>query len=167
MRLSFSINAAAEKFQNVIGSAISDIPNVKNISDDVIIYRVNVRERDKALHGVLARFQELNLTLHKNKCRFDMPRIEFFGIVFSGQGMSADPAKIEAIKRADAPTSVSDVCSAVYLQWRTMFLVSSATMQILLLPYVIKHVWRQHGCHVFSCSAEIFIHTCSTEVFPA
>ena len=35
-RLSFGINTAAEKFQNVIASAISDIPNVKNISDDVI-----------------------------------------------------------------------------------------------------------------------------------
>ena len=35
--LSFGINAAAEKFQNVIASAISDIPNVKNISDDVIM----------------------------------------------------------------------------------------------------------------------------------
>ena len=29
-RLSFGINTAAEKFQNVIASAISDIPNVKN-----------------------------------------------------------------------------------------------------------------------------------------
>lgn len=38
----FGINAAAEKFQNVIASAIRDLPNVKNISDDVIIYGVNV-----------------------------------------------------------------------------------------------------------------------------
>ena len=30
-RLSFGINAAAEKFQNVISSAFSDIPVVKNI----------------------------------------------------------------------------------------------------------------------------------------
>ena len=29
-------------------------------------------------------------------------------MVLSGQGMSADPAEIKAIKRADAPTSVSD-----------------------------------------------------------
>ena len=64
-RLSFGINAAAEKFQNVIASAIGDIPNVKNISDDVIIYGVNMQEHEKALHTVLARFQELNLTLRK------------------------------------------------------------------------------------------------------
>ena len=72
-RLSFGINAAAEKFQNVIASALSDIPNVKNISDDVIIYGVNVQEHDKALHAVLTRFQELNLTLRKDKCHFYMP----------------------------------------------------------------------------------------------
>ena len=37
-RLSFGVNAAAEKFQDAIATASSDIPNVKNISDDVIIY---------------------------------------------------------------------------------------------------------------------------------
>ena len=112
-RLRFGSNAAAEKFQNAIASAISGIPNVKSIRDDVIIYRVNVQDHDKALNAVLASFQELNLTLHKRMCQFCMPRIVFFGMVFSGQGMSADPAncKIEAIKRANAPTSVSDVRS--------------------------------------------------------
>jgi len=40
-----------------------------------------------------------------------MPHIEFFGMVFSADGMSADPARVEAIKQAEAPTSVSDVCS--------------------------------------------------------
>ena len=38
-RLSFDINAAAEKFQQVIQTAFSDLPNCKNISDDIIIYR--------------------------------------------------------------------------------------------------------------------------------
>ena len=110
-RLSFGINAAAEKFQYVIATAINDIPNVKNISDDIVIFGKNVEEHDKALHAVLNRFQELNLTLRKDKCQFYMPRIEFFGMVFSGKGMSPDPAKIEAVKQAEAPTSVSEVRS--------------------------------------------------------
>jgi len=110
-RLSFGVNAAAEKFQDVIATAISDIPNVKNISDDVIIYGVNTEEHDKTLHAVLTRFKDLNLTLKKEKCQFYMPRIEFFGMVFSADGMSPDPAKVEAIKQAEAPTSVTDVRS--------------------------------------------------------
>ena len=110
-RLSFGVNAAAEKFQDVIATAISDIPNVKNISDDVIIYGVNTEEHDKTLHAVLTRFEDLNLTLKKEKCQFYMPRIEFFGMVFSADGMSPDPAKVEAIKQAEASTSVTDVRS--------------------------------------------------------
>ena len=94
----------------MIASAISDIPNVKNISD-VIICGVNVQEHDKA--PVLTRFQELNLTLRKDKCHFYIPQIEFFGMVISAQGMSPDPAKVKAIKQADPPTSVSDVRSLV------------------------------------------------------
>lgn len=105
------MNAAAEKFQDVIVTAISDIPNVKNISDDVIIYGVNTEEHDKTLHAVLTLFKELNLTLKKEKCQFYMPRIEFFDMVFSADGMSPDPAKMEALKQAEAPTSVSDVRS--------------------------------------------------------
>ena len=110
-RLSFGINAAAEKFQDVISTAISDIPNSKNISDDIIIYGVNREEHDKALHAVLNRFSELNLTLNKAKCKFYMPSIEFFGMVFSAQGISPDPAKVEAVKKANPPSSVSEVRS--------------------------------------------------------
>ena len=51
------------------------------------------------------------MTLKKEKCQFYMPRIEFFGMVFSADGMSPDPAKVEVIKQAEAPTSVSDVRS--------------------------------------------------------
>ena len=105
------MNAAAEKFQDVIATAISDIPNAKNISNDVIIYGVNTEEHDKTLHAVLTRCKELNLTLKKEKCQFYMPRIEFFGMVFSADGMLPDPAKVEAIKQAEAPTSVSDARS--------------------------------------------------------
>ena len=36
-------------------------------------------------------------------------------MVFSGQGMSPDPAKIEAIQKTDAPISVSDVHSLLGL----------------------------------------------------
>lgn len=67
-RLSFGFNAAAEKFQHVISTAISVIPNSKNtIRDDIIIYGVNREEHDKALHALRNRFNELNLTLNKAK----------------------------------------------------------------------------------------------------
>ena len=99
-RLIFGINAAAEMFQDVIASAISEIPSGKKVSDDVIIYGVN-RKEHKTLYAVLTRDKKLNLSLRKD--------INFFGLVFSGRGMSPDPAKIEAIQKADPLSSVNDV----------------------------------------------------------
>ena len=112
-RLSFGVNAAAEKIQDVIASAISDIPNVKNISDDVILYGVNTQGHDKTLDVVLIRFKKLNLSPPKDKGRFYMPRIKVFGMVFNGQAMSSDFANIETIQKADVRSSVSDVLSVL------------------------------------------------------
>ena len=54
----------------MIVSAISDIPNVKNISDDAIICGVNAQEHDQA--PMLTRFQELNFTLRKDNSVSDV-----------------------------------------------------------------------------------------------
>ena len=89
-------------FQYVIASAISDIPDGKKISDDVIIYGVN-RKEHKTLHAVLTRDKKLNLSLRKD--------INFFGLVFSGRGMSPNPAKMETTQKADPLSSVIDVRS--------------------------------------------------------
>ena len=106
------MNAAAEKFQDAIATAISDIPNVKNISNDVIIYGVNTEEHDKTLHTVLTCFKELNLTLKKEKCQFYMPHIEFFSMLFSADGMSPNPAKVkQSSKQKYLPQWSSDVRS--------------------------------------------------------
>ena len=65
---SFGINATAEKFQDVIAIAVSDIPNVKRISDDLIVLGKNKGEHDTALHKLLNRLVEYNLTLNRSKC---------------------------------------------------------------------------------------------------
>ena len=96
-RLGFGINAAAEKFQQMIQTAISDLPNSKTISDDIIIFGRNRQEHDVALHKLLQRLQSLGLTLNKEKCQFHLPRVMFFGWVFSSEGIKPDPTKVYAI----------------------------------------------------------------------
>lgn len=114
-RLSFGINAAAEKFQDVIASAISDIPNTKNISDDIICYGRSPEEHDKALHKLLQRCSDLNLTLNKAKCQFYMSEITFYGWVFSKGGLKPDPAKVKSIFNMKTPTNVSECRSLLGL----------------------------------------------------
>ena len=110
-RLNFGTNSASEIFQKVIHDQIHDIPGALNISDDVIIYGKSQKEHDAALHAVCQRFTEIGLTLNKEKCLFNQNKLIFFGLVFSCDGISADPAKVSAIKNAPAPRCVKDVRS--------------------------------------------------------
>ena len=52
-----------------------------------------------------------DLTLNKNKCEYRKKKLEFFGYVFSDEGMSPDPNKIKDILQLNAPTSTSEVRS--------------------------------------------------------
>ena len=95
----------------VINELIRDIPEALNISDDVIVFGKTQAEHDAALQAVFRKFAEVNLTLNKKKCEFNKKSITFFGFVFSGQGISPDPKKVEAIKNAKPPTTTSGVRS--------------------------------------------------------
>ena len=53
------------------------------------------------------RFATGGLTLNKEKCEFNKEKLTFFGFVFSKNGISPDPVKVEAIKNAQAPTTQS------------------------------------------------------------
>lgn len=107
-RLSFGINAAAEKFQNVISTAIGDIPNIKNISDNILEYGKDVEEHDRALYKLLQRCMDLNLTLNKGKCEFYTSEVTFYGWVFTAEGMKPDPCKVESILKLAIPVNVSE-----------------------------------------------------------
>ena len=102
-RLIFSISSAAEKFQAIIRDSLDELQGVKNISDDIIIYGKDQAEHDLRLRKVFERLREKNITLNKGKCEFNRDKVEFFGYVFSKDGISADPKKINGIKNAEPP----------------------------------------------------------------
>ena len=110
-RLNFGTSSASEIFQKEIQSLLANIPGSLNISDDVIVFGHTQAEHDEALEAVYRKFSDVNLTLHKKKCEFNKPSISFFGFVFSDQGISPDPKKVEAIYNASPPTTASGVRS--------------------------------------------------------
>ena len=111
VRLNFGTNSASEIFQNIISEQIRDIPGSLNISDDVIVFGKSQADHDKALKAVFQKFAEVNLTLNKSKCAFNKSSLSFFGFVFSKDGISPDPRKVEAIHSMDRPSSVHEIRS--------------------------------------------------------
>lgn len=110
-RLNFGISSASEIFQETIKNVIQDIDNVKNISDDILVYGKNQREHDIALEKVFDRLNEKGLTVNKQKCELNKTKITFFGVVFGEDGVSPDPTKVSAIKEASIPENINELRS--------------------------------------------------------
>ena len=55
----------------------------------------------------LRRLQDMNVTLHREKCKFARSQVPILGHIIDGDGIHADPEKVRAI--TDVPSTISDL----------------------------------------------------------
>jgi hypothetical protein len=79
--------------------------------DDILIYSRMMEEHDEHLRLVLQCLREHKLYGKLSKCSFYQSRIHYLGNVISGEGITMDPAKVEASMEWPAPTNVTEVRS--------------------------------------------------------
>ena len=115
-KLNFGTCSTGEIFQHIIHKQIHDIPNVRNISKDVIVFGTTQAEHDYTLRAVFQRFSDKGLTLNGAKCKCNQDQLTCFGFVVSGDGISPDPLTVDAIQNAPPPSTVKDVRSFVGLE---------------------------------------------------
>ena len=131
-RLNFGICSAAEIFQETIKNVIRDIPGTKNISDDIIIYGKGDKAQenhDKALEATLQHIHDVGLTLNWEKCEFNKPSIDFFGLVFCGDGVTTDAKTCEAIDDVSPPTNATETRSILgMITYYSRFVQNFATI---------------------------------------
>ena len=82
----FGINSATEKYQQILQQILQGTGAV-DIVDDIIIHGSNKVEHDQRLLNVLKKIKECGMTLNKQKCEFNLSRINFFGLVLSDKGI--------------------------------------------------------------------------------
>jgi len=65
--------------------------------DDILIYSKTREEHTEHLRLVLSVLREKQLYVKLSKCEFWMDEVQFLGHVISAQGITVDPAKVEAV----------------------------------------------------------------------
>ena len=68
-------------------------------------------KHDENLRKVFSRLEEHNITLNCEKCHLGMPQVKWFGMIYSKQGMSKDPEKMEQVLKWKPPTDNNGVKS--------------------------------------------------------
>ena len=89
---------------------------------------------------LLDRLSEKGLTVNPKRCVFYQRSVEFFGYVFSNEGISASPNKVRAVKEASSPTNVTEVRSFLGLtNYCARFIPNYATLTAPLRQLTKKY----------------------------
>ena len=77
--------------------------------DDILVYSKIRDEHEQHLKLVLQTLRDHQLNAKFSKCEFWLEKISFLGHVISKEGITVDPAKVEAVtewKRSETPTEI-------------------------------------------------------------
>ena len=76
---------------------------------DVLIYSRNKEEHEQHLKLILELLRDQKLYAKFSKCEFWIREVHFLGHVVNEKGIHVDPAKIEAIKKWEAPKTPTEI----------------------------------------------------------
>ena len=94
---------AQDIFQSKLDAIFIGMECVTGIADDMIIAGKNKIEHDRNFLAFMEKCMENNLTLNSEKIQFKQNQVSFYGHVWSDQGISPDPKKIQALKHMEFP----------------------------------------------------------------
>ena len=80
--------------------------------DDILVYSKNKKELEEHLKMILQTLREKQLYVKFKKSEFWLDQVSFLRHIVSREGVSVDPAKIEAIKNWPQPTNVKEIRSS-------------------------------------------------------
>nr|GFD26249.1 putative reverse transcriptase domain-containing protein [Tanacetum cinerariifolium] len=79
--------------------------------DDILVFSKSKEEHEDHLRTVLQTLRQEKLYAKFSKCEFWLSSVAFVGHIVSAEGITMDPAKVEAITKWPRLTSVTEVCS--------------------------------------------------------
>ncbi|KAL0553899.1 hypothetical protein IC582_007803 [Cucumis melo] len=111
--MSFGLTNAPAVFMDLMNRVFREFLDTFVIVfiDDILIYSKTEAEHEEHLRMVLKTLRDNKLYAKFSKCEFWLKQVSFLGHVVSKDGVSVDPAKIEAVTGWTRPSTVSEVRS--------------------------------------------------------
>ena len=105
LRMPMGASLSSDVYQYKVDAHLEKIGNCMAIADDIIMfgYREDGKDHDETVREVLEKAKAVGMRFNPTKCQFRKTQVKFFGLILSRQGVSPDPAKIEALKRLPEP----------------------------------------------------------------
>ena len=110
-RLVFGAKASQDLFDDMMYRIFGDIPRCLNQRDDILIGGTTMEEHNKTLEAVFQRAKDFGVTFNLDKCQFGEESPEFYGYLFTKDGLKPTLDKVKAVKESSRPESKEAVRS--------------------------------------------------------
>ncbi|TLY46627.1 MAG: DDE-type integrase/transposase/recombinase, partial [Gammaproteobacteria bacterium] len=114
-RVPFGISSGTAIFQYKIEQCLQGLSGIAVFLDDILVTAENDQQHYEKLREVCTRLKEFGLTVRKDKCTFFAQKVEYLGFCIDKEGLHTSQAKVNAIKNAPLPTTVTEVKALVGL----------------------------------------------------
>ena len=109
MRMPFGISSASEVMHKRNEQTFSDIVGVHIIADDMIIAASDEIDHDEIVRKVMQRARDKDIRFNRGKVQYKVSSVTYMGHIAGADGLSVDPAKVEAIVGMPKPACKADL----------------------------------------------------------
>lgn len=110
-RLIFGVSCAPSIFQSMMDQIIQGLKRVMCFIDDLLIGGETLEECKENLMKVIERFNEYNVKIKLEKCKFFQKSVIYLGHEISGEGVRPNKEKVKAIIGAPCPQNLTQLKS--------------------------------------------------------
>ena len=144
----FRLKMSQDIFQMRMDDIVAQCLRVLAIHNDVFIYRKDDRDHDANIINLFNMAQKEGLVFNSKKCTIKQESVMFFGGVFSAEGYSPDPEKIQGISEMTPPQTKQELQSFLgavnYLQMFIPHLSSNTEPLCALLKKENCFAWDEN-----------------------
>ena len=108
-RLPFGLHVAQDVFQEKMDAILAGCKGTMSITDDIVVFGTSVEDHDRNLHGLILRARECGLVFNSGKSVIRSKEVNFFGMIYTTEGIRPDPKKSSEIADLPSPTGVKDL----------------------------------------------------------
>ena len=103
IRMQFGLRMSQDILQFKIDETYRDCQGAIDIADDVTVYGKNEKEHDLHQHETMERTRKAGIKLNDEKCVIKTKKCNFFGMLYTPDGVKPSPDKVRAIENLESP----------------------------------------------------------------
>ena len=124
LRMPFGLRMSQDIFQFKIDETYRNCHGAIGIADDITVYGKNDKERDLHLHEAMERTRKAGFKLNDEKCVMKTKECNFFGMLYTPDGVKPNPDKIRAIEGMETPKDKKELHTFLGMATYMSFFVS-------------------------------------------